>query len=392
MDHHRKQQLHRHNSVAAGTLAVSGSLNNTGQVNVAGMLTGGGTVGNVAVYGGGGLAPGNLSGAGTLTATTLTLNSGSVLDYTLGAAAGGNGFVSVGQNLQLAGNGINLAISSGGLLGLGSYELMSYGSLNNNAGGYPASTAFSLTNSAAYVPSGDTASVVSSANNTLDLVIAGATQRGQRHLADRQRLVEHGGQLERQSGPRQPPTGHGRLRHGRDQRRHGHPGQQPKRRQPRLQQLGRGELHDQRVQWRRVDLGEHERDGGDQQQRRQPHDCCANRLGRQREQPGRHASTGSALTIAGSLSETVADTTLSVSGGGALILSGTDQYTGGTTVNAATLALTSSNALPTSGLLTIGSGGRLVLGGGAGIGALLGASSPISSARSPSARRRRSRR
>ena len=91
------------------------------------------------------------------------------------------------------------------------------------------------------------------------------------------------------------------------------------------------------------------------------------------------ASTGSALTIAGSLSETVADTTLSVSGGGALILSGTDQYTGGTTVNAATLALTSSSTLPTSGLLTIGSGGRLVLGGGAGIGALLGASPPISS-------------
>ena len=91
------------------------------------------------------------------------------------------------------------------------------------------------------------------------------------------------------------------------------------------------------------------------------------------------ASAGSALTIAGSLSETVADTSLSVSGGGALILSGTDHYTGGTTVNAAALAVTSSSALPSSGLMKIGSGGRLVLGGGAGIGALLGASSPISS-------------
>ena len=89
------------------------------------------------------------------------------------------------------------------------------------------------------------------------------------------------------------------------------------------------------------------------------------------------ASTGSALTIAGSLSETAAGTSLSVSGGGTLILSGTDNYTGGTTVNGSTLAVTAASALPTTGLLTIGGGGRLVLDGGPGIGALLGASSPV---------------
>ena len=91
------------------------------------------------------------------------------------------------------------------------------------------------------------------------------------------------------------------------------------------------------------------------------------------------ASTGSALTIAGSITESSPDMSLSVSGGGALILSGTDRYTGGTNVAGSTLALAEASALPTTGLLTIGSGGRLVLGGGAGIGELLGASSPISS-------------
>ena len=163
-------------AVNGGTLAVNGSLWGSGNVavNSGAVLSGSGIVGNLLVNSTGTLAPGLNASAGTLTATTLTLQPGSILNYTLGAAAGGNGFVSVGQNLQLAGNGINLVVSSGGLLSPNSYLLMSYGSLNNNAGGYPASSAFTLTNSAAYVPNGDTASVVSSANNTLDLVIAAA--------------------------------------------------------------------------------------------------------------------------------------------------------------------------------------------------------------------------
>ena len=91
------------------------------------------------------------------------------------------------------------------------------------------------------------------------------------------------------------------------------------------------------------------------------------------------AAPGSVLSIAGSILQTGGSQAVSLSGGGALILSGTSGYTGGTNVDGSVLAATAASALPSSGLMTIGSGGRLVLGGGSGIGALLGASSPISS-------------
>ena len=84
---------------------------------------------------------------------------------------------------------------------------------------------------------------------------------------------------------------------------------------------------------------------------------------------------GSVLTIAGGIGESGGNRSLSLSGGGELMLGGTDTYTGGTTISNGTLGMTTASALPSSGLVTIGSGGRLVLGGGSGIGALLGASS-----------------
>ena len=62
-----------------------------------------------------------------------------------------------------------------------------------------------------------------------------------------------------------------------------------------------------------------------------------------------------------------------------LTLSGTNTYTGGTTISGGTLDIAAPSALSGSGLVTIGGGGRLVLGSGAGIGALLAASSPVSS-------------
>ena len=68
-----------------------------------------------------------------------------------------------------------------------------------------------------------------------------------------------------------------------------------------------------------------------------------------------------------------------ISGSGELTLSGTNSYYGGTTVSGGTLDIAAPSALSGSGLVTIAAGGRLVLGSGAGIGALLTASSPISS-------------
>ena len=71
--------------------------------------------------------------------------------------------------------------------------------------------------------------------------------------------------------------------------------------------------------------------------------------------------------------------TLAKTGAGALAVSGPSAYTGGTTVVGGTLTITCAAALPSSGLVTIASGGRLVLGGGSGIGSLLAASSPVAS-------------
>jgi autotransporter-associated beta strand protein len=49
-------------------------------------------------------------------------------------------------------------------------------------------------------------------------------------------------------------------------------------------------------------------------------------------------------------------------GAGTLILSGSDTYTGGTTVDAGILEVSSSNGLPYGGGLTVGSGGTLTFG------------------------------
>ena len=70
---------------------------------------------------------------------------------------------------------------------------------------------------------------------------------------------------------------------------------------------------------------------------------------------------------------------LALSGSGQLTLSGTNAYSGGTTISGGTLDIAAPSALSGSGLVTIAAGGRLVLGSGAGIGALLAASLPASS-------------
>lgn len=57
------------------------------------------------------------------------------------------------------------------------------------------------------------------------------------------------------------------------------------------------------------------------------------------------------------------------SGGGAVVLAGANSYSGGTTVSAGTLQLTSLNALPVGGTLTIGAGATVVLASGLSAGA-----------------------
>lgn len=122
-------------SVEAGTLLVEGSLG-TGDVNVqAGATLGGsGTMdGLVTVLNGGTLAPG--SSPGTLTMGGLSLASGSILDYELGApgtvGGGVNDLVIITGALELDGI-LNIRTLSG--FASGTYRLMEYGSLTSDGG------------------------------------------------------------------------------------------------------------------------------------------------------------------------------------------------------------------------------------------------------------------
>ena len=82
-------------------------------------------------------------------------------------------------------------------------------------------------------------------------------------------------------------------------------------------------------------------------------------------------------TFSGSIMNSGADTTstatltLVKTGNGILILTGTNTYTGGTTVDGGTLDFAGPAATPTAGIVTVNSGGRVVLG------ALLGSSSLV---------------
>jgi autotransporter-associated beta strand protein len=87
---------------------------------------------------------------------------------------------------------------------------------------------------------------------------------------------------------------------------------------------------------------------------------------------------GSTLTLAGPVTEINAGTSLNFSGGGTLVLSGSDSYSGGTTVNSGTLGVTSSQALPTTGVLVVGRNGYVVLGNTLGAAAIV-AASPLAS-------------
>ena len=70
-------------------------------------------------------------------------------------------------------------------------------------------------------------------------------------------------------------------------------------------------------------------------------------------------SSGSTTTFAGNI---IGNNALAISGSGELTLSGTNAYTGGTTVSGGTLDIAAPIALSGSGLVTIAAGGRLVFG------------------------------
>jgi autotransporter-associated beta strand protein len=73
------------------------------------------------------------------------------------------------------------------------------------------------------------------------------------------------------------------------------------------------------------------------------------------------ATTGSSLTVSGPIGETSPGTSVTLSGGGELILSGSNTYTGGTTISGGTLDFASPAALPTTGIINISRPGSVSL-------------------------------
>lgn len=117
-------------TVNAGRLLVNGSMsaNSNVIVNTGAIFGGTGVVSrSVVVNAGGILEPGSL-GLGTLTLTNLSLASGAVCNYELGAI-GASDRVAVTNSLTLRGT-INFARAPG--FGVGRYEIMSYGTLAAN--------------------------------------------------------------------------------------------------------------------------------------------------------------------------------------------------------------------------------------------------------------------
>ena len=124
-------------TINAGVLAVNGSLTQTISVavNNGGTLAGTGTIAApVTLFSGGTLAHGLSNSPATLTLGTLTLNSGSIIDYQLGApgtfGGGVNDLTVVNGSLTLGGT---LNIAGLACFGDGTYELFSYtGSLTGS--------------------------------------------------------------------------------------------------------------------------------------------------------------------------------------------------------------------------------------------------------------------
>ncbi len=360
-------------NVNAGALSVTGSLNSSGAVNVngGGLLSGNGSVGNVTVISTGTLAPGYTAGAGTLNATSLTLQSGSVLNYTLGASPGGNAFVNISGYLNLPASGVTLNILDSSL-STGTYAMFQYGTTVSNSAGVfiPGSVPSAL--------SGDSFSFSESSGNVIDLVISpsgsqtingtwatngpgtwstsgnwtgGVPGSGQdtavfgTALTSGTATVTLDGSRSLASLGFSTTGGNSYV----------------------IAASGASTLTLTNTLTSTAALS----NSGGNHTINAPIVLGSNL--------SVTATTGSALTIAGGISESSTGTSVSVGGGGDLILSGTDTYTGGTNVSAATLAITSASALSSTGVVTIGGGGKLVLGSGSGIGALLGASAPIGS-------------
>jgi autotransporter-associated beta strand protein len=370
--------------VSAGTLVVNGAINGSSQVfagqGSGGVLSGSGTIANqVVVQSTCGLLPGNLTGGGTLTAGSALLNPTSTVYYTLSSVAGNGSFFSVGGALDLsnlstaAGSQATLDVLNGASLGSGTYSLIGYGSLaaSWNSGvftlaGLPAGDHYSLFETGTGLGAGTIElSVMAAATGVVHGSWSSMTSGV---WTDTTKWT--GGNVPGTSGSdtavfaTQPASGTSTVTLDSSRS---------------LASLGFSSAsatgyviaassgNTLTLAGTGSSAATISNSGGSQ---------TINAPIVLGSNLSVAASPNSVLTIAGSIEET-GNQSLSVSGGGELILSGTNSYTGGTTVNGGTLSVASAQALPTSGVLVVGRSGRVVLGNILGASEVLGASQAL---------------
>lgn len=94
-------------------------------------------------------------------------------------------------------------------------------------------------------------------------------------------------------------------------------------------------------------------------------------------------SAGTTLDISGNISQSAAGKALSLDGVGTLILSGSNSYGGGTAVDAGTLIVKTSSALPDGKSLTVAAGGTFVFNPAAGGAAVIGSAGGVAAVPEP---------
>lgn len=353
-------------TISQGNLVVNGTLLSSGNVQVNNaLLSGTGSVGNVFVNGGGTLAVGN--GANTMSAAALTLTANSFLNiYT---AAGYNP-LAVSGAVALPSSGVTtLDLTNSSLTALGTYHLLDYGSLSGLS-----TSSFTIGTSP---PAGDMFTIQVDPGNYLDLVISKSPVTGTWNHSGSGTWSSSGNWSGSVPGVGQDTAVFGNVLTGStvatvtlDSSRS-------------LSNLGFSTTGANSyviapsagstltLLSSTGGVSPTISDSGGNQTVRVAVTLSSNL--------SVSVTSGSALTIAGDISESGGSQSLSVSGGGELILSGTDSYTGGTTISGGTLVLATAAALPSSGLVTIASGGWLELGGGSGIDSLFATSAPMES-------------
>jgi len=358
--------------VNGGVLAVNGSLPAASgvYVNPTGVLAGSGSVGSVQVLSGGALSPGFTAGVGTLAAANVTLFSGSALNYTIGSAANGLLNVINSGNFTI-GSSVTLNITPAAGWGNGTYELATFnaGSLTDNSSSFSGWTVAGSglgSHTYSFTDTGGSLDVVVSApivttvsgtwgNNgggswstagnwsgsliptaTNDTALFASTTASGTATVTLDGSHTLSGLTFNNTGASYAIT------------------------------TGTGGNLTLVATSGAVTLAN---SGGS-------HSIGASvALGSNLEVT---TAGGSMLTISGPVTQINTGTSLNLSGSGALLLSGSDSYSGGTTVNSGTLNVNGAQALPTSGVLVVGRSGRVVLGNITGAAEMV-AASPLTS-------------